>query len=976
MMMRMNKFAGLVMLTLCVYSAYVSAAILNNERLRFGNGSENSVNNSGNLQQPFYYSPVYSAWRKLTFSAYPLDFQLAEGGDGSVFWNLNGTFSTLNPALTGQTIDTSGFTAYNAGTNGYGTIISLGTVSVNGKDLEIRNTYELPQNSAYVKVTTRFRNTSGVAMSNLRYWVGTQDDWVGETDSPTKEKGNLIDGSFALIPTPATVSKALRIRTADEGVLFYTDTDKANIIVSHGYGWENVRTRNPVDSPIERTGDDGYAFYVRLNDLADGETDEIVWYYAAGPLEELEDIIKSVADAVSPGITPSSGSWTGGYEVVITGTNLSSGVLSNIEWVTLAGVTASVESVAGITQVVVRAGQALIPGVGDVVVQSTTVGTYVRPNAFTYTGSVMRVLDASGAVVASGSSVQLANGTEFGEAIVGLQMITNVFTITNAGNAVLEFNTVATNGAQASSFKLLYLPASLGTGSDAVFMVVFDPQVGGSNTASFVFSFDGPNSPYTLNVEGVGIGGGISLATDALSFAGTFAGANPSSQSLVMTNVGISGFSWTNAIAYSAGASNWLSVLPGSGTVPQAGATVLANAIDITGIAAGVHTALVAIVSADATNSPQAYAVSLSVGKALQVITFANPGTQIVTNETLITATASSGLEVSLDVVSGPAALSCTSPSVATYTAPGLVTLRATQGGDANWLAAAAVLQSYRVRPDRMPYADFDGDGRSDLSVFWPGGGLWTLLNSAANTVVERQWGWSEVVPVPADYMGDGQADIAVYHRAAGMWYIRRPNGRVRQRQFGWHATEAVPGDYNGDGVANLAVYHRASGTWHIINQDGTGYREIQFGFAQAVPVPGDYDGDGITDLAVYWPQQGRWFIRRSSDKRIIESEWGFAGTLPVPADYDGDGLTDLAVYWPQNATWYIRQSSDLVKRTVPFGWPRCVPVPGDFDGDGIDDLAVYEPNEGRWSILHSPERFTTEIFGWHEAQPPWPTRR
>jgi hypothetical protein len=46
--------------------------VMNNGYLRFGNGTESSINNTGNLEQPWYYD---GGWRKLTYSRY-----------GSVAW--------------------------------------------------------------------------------------------------------------------------------------------------------------------------------------------------------------------------------------------------------------------------------------------------------------------------------------------------------------------------------------------------------------------------------------------------------------------------------------------------------------------------------------------------------------------------------------------------------------------------------------------------------------------------------------------------------------------------------------------------------------------------------------------------------------------------------------------------------------------------------------------------------------------------
>lgn len=282
-----------------------AATIFNNDHLRFGTGTEDSINTSGNLKQPFYYkdksddpSDTTFGWRKLTFSSYALDFEIREGGDGTDWWNTNGT-NYVNPSLTGLTFDTSAFTSYESGTKGYGTIVTSGTAIINGKELQINNTYELPEGKSYMKVTTEFKNTSSTAMTNLRYWVGTGDDYVGGNDGPRKEKGNLIDGVFTQIINQNEAARALKISTSDEGVLFYTDTDKANLIIGSSYGWDNIISRSPILSPADVTGDNSYAFYVRLKDLAAGESDQIVWYYAAGSIGELTDIAQSVSTAVS-----------------------------------------------------------------------------------------------------------------------------------------------------------------------------------------------------------------------------------------------------------------------------------------------------------------------------------------------------------------------------------------------------------------------------------------------------------------------------------------------------------------------------------------------------------------------------------------------------------------------------------------------------------------------------------------------------
>jgi hypothetical protein len=81
------------------------------------------------------------------------------------------------------------------------------------------------------------------------------------------------------------------------------------------------------------------------------------------------------------GVTPSSGSVTGGYPVMITGANLCNG--GDITNVTLCGVNVTSISSQSATQIVVVAGIGT-PGLGDVRVYSVSYGETVRSNAFTY----------------------------------------------------------------------------------------------------------------------------------------------------------------------------------------------------------------------------------------------------------------------------------------------------------------------------------------------------------------------------------------------------------------------------------------------------------------------------------------------------------------------------------------------------------------------------------------------------------------
>jgi hypothetical protein len=58
---------------------------------------------------------------------------------------------------------------------------------------------------------------------------------------------------------------------------------------------------------------------------------------------------------------------------------------------------------------------------------------------------------------------------------------------------------------------------------------------------------------------------------------------------------------------------------------------------------------------------------------------------------------------------------------------------------------------------------DFDGDSRSDLTMFRPSNGTWYILRSSTNQLQVTQFGANGDKPVAGDYDKDGITDIAVW---------------------------------------------------------------------------------------------------------------------------------------------------------------------------------------------------------------------
>lgn len=320
----LNKLGLAIVAIAAITSSSYAQTVINNEKIRVGNGTETSINTRGNMQQPFYKSA--DVWYKLTYSSYALNAAFAVGGDGTNDWNLNGTLLT-DPLMANQVIDESGFT-YNSGSNGPGTgvIVSTGEISVDGRELQVQKTYELLPDKSFIKIKVKLTNQSAAAAENVRVWIGTKDDWVGTTDGPLKERGNLVDGNFEILTDPTQRAKVVRVTTNNEGVLFYTDTDKASGIIQHCCSFDNVTSQDPALAEISNSWDGSYGFYVRMNDLEQGESDEFTWYYAAGQIDELDEITNEVAQAsgaisevtcTSASFSASSSANGTGYYVVV-----------------------------------------------------------------------------------------------------------------------------------------------------------------------------------------------------------------------------------------------------------------------------------------------------------------------------------------------------------------------------------------------------------------------------------------------------------------------------------------------------------------------------------------------------------------------------------------------------------------------------------------------------------------------------------
>ena len=310
-----------------------------------------------------------------------------------------------------------------------------------------------------------------------------------------------------------------------------------------------------------------------------------------------------------------------------------------------------------------------------------------------------------------------------------------------------------------------------------------------------------------------------------------------------------------------------------------------------------------------------------------------------------------------------------------------------------NFLVAIIVSASDSVMTTRNPVADFDGDGKSDISVFRRSNGFWYVMKSSGG-FSSVQWGVGTDQLVPGDYDGDGKTDRAVVRSISGIsytWYILRSSNQTFQSiSFGvpgfFDLDLPTPSDYDGDGKTDLATFRfledpSAPQYFNILQSSNDTRAVKQWGLVSDRPIPpADYDGDGKADLAVFRNsfngsvEEGVWYILQSSDGNMRTERFGLLSDTFVPADYDGDGKADLAVWRSSNGVWYyIKSSNGAFNGTfssVQFGAGGDRPVQADYDGDGKTDIAVWRSSTGFWYLLKSTEGFSAHQFGYGDDLP------
>lgn len=241
-----------------------------------------------------------------------------------------------------------------------------------------------------------------------------------------------------------------------------------------------------------------------------------------------------------------------------------------------------------------------------------------------------------------------------------------------------------------------------------------------------------------------------------------------------------------------------------------------------------------------------------------------------------------------------------------------------------------------RVR--RLAFADFDGDERQDLVVFWAYSGkesLYLGLGGGRFREVIKQQGLVEDEEKQSllvqDLDGDGKREVLQVQ--PGFVRVLRVDAKGRMfiaRQLSWEhgrIDRLVPYSNGKDGAKLLAISGRQARVVRI-EPGSSSFTLVETidltGVALGDPLAGDLDGDGQADL-YGWHQGAITVLLKRAPRRTLESRTNLNAALNHfeywdlhAADLDGDGRDEILLFDKRKAAMEIlrRDPSDRL-RTV-----------------------------------------------------------
>jgi hypothetical protein len=307
---------------------------------------------------------------------------------------------------------------------------------------------------------------------------------------------------------------------------------------------------------------------------------------------------------------------------------------------------------------------------------------------------------------------------------------------------------------------------------------------------------------------------------------------------------------------------------------------------------------------------------------------------------------------------------------------------------------------------------DFNGDKKTDVAFYASGDGNWWVGLSTGSTLT-----WTKVATTTgfgnlldgkhrahaADYDGDGKTDFSVYSNADGSWQIGLSSGT----SLTWSSAGSTSGfgnlldgshalydgDFDGDGKQDVLFFYNGDSNLWLGRSSGSALTWAQAGnesgFGNLIDgshrlLTGDFDGDHKTDLLFYYAGDSNWWLGLSTGTGFT---WKQAASTTGEGDFrdwnhrlftvdvDGDGKVDVVSYDAGSGAWTIGHSTGqalsftvgAAGNTSGYGDlfdPSRLLWFGDYDGDGKSEPLFYYSGDGSWWMSHS----SGTAFTWQKA--------
>jgi hypothetical protein len=302
--------------------------------------------------------------------------------------------------------------------------------------------------------------------------------------------------------------------------------------------------------------------------------------------------------------------------------------------------------------------------------------------------------------------------------------------------------------------------------------------------------------------------------------------------------------------------------------------------------------------------------------------------------------------------------------------------------GDQHQVADRPLVVYYPTTASKFASNDFDGDQKSDQTVYDPTTSIWYVHNSSGIAPTTVVWGraGSDDIPLTGDFDGDGKADLAVYSPPTAIWSIRYSSG-IASTAVVWGRAGGtdIPlvGDIDRDGKVDLIVYDPTTSIWSFKLSSTATPTAVVWGSAGSddIPLMGDIDGDGKLNLLVYNPTTHRWFIGddQGANPWFYDMLVGVAGLEPTMSDFtEVDYRSAITLYQSDTNTWYyyLPQQGQIFTRHGPLSGPyqsvqsHKITITGDYDSDGLEDFMTYEPSTSHWTSF-SGQGSATPLLTW-----------